>query len=138
YLWQSVTIHGKVLSVKHFPHPRRGRATISVIDDSGGILQLVYFAYSDWVSKQYKQDDEIVAIGYVNIYRNEVQIVHPELVEKITEENPFPKGKMLPVYPYSQIFREAKIYQNHLRKMMESVIESENFKSITPEVLPEN
>jgi ATP-dependent DNA helicase RecG len=138
YLWQSVTVHGKVLSVKHFPHPRPGRTTISVIDDSGGILQLVYFAYSDWVSKQYKQDDEIVAIGYINIYRNEAQIVHPEVVEKISEENPFPKGKMLPVYPYSQIFREAKIYQSHLRKMMEAVIESEDFKKVTHEVLPQD
>lgn len=138
YLWQSVTVHGKVLSVKHFPHPRPGRTTISVIDESGGILQIVYFTYADWISKQYKQDDEIVAIGYINIYRNEAQIVHPELVEKISEDNPFPKGKMLPVYPYSQIFRDAKISQAHLRKMMESVIATDDFKKSTPEVLPEN
>jgi ATP-dependent DNA helicase RecG len=138
YLWKSVTVHGKVLSVKHFPHPRPGRATISVIDESGGILQIVYFSYSDWVSKQYKAGDEIVAIGYINIFRNEAQIVHPELIEKISEENPFPKGKMLPVYPYSQIFREAKIYQGQLRSMMEAVIETPEFKTATQEILPEN
>ncbi|MEI8135343.1 MAG: ATP-dependent DNA helicase RecG [bacterium] len=137
FLWQSVTIHGKVLSVRHFSMPKPGRTTISVIDESGGIIQLVYFAYSDWVSKQYQQGDEIVAIGYINIFRNEAQIVHPEVVEKISEENPFPKGKMLPVYPYSQVFREAKIYQNHLRKILETVIETEGFKVLTHEVLPE-
>ncbi len=138
YLWQSVTVHGKVLSVKHFPHPRPGRATISVIDDSGGILQLVYFAFSEWISKQYKAGDEIVAIGYINIFRNEAQIVHPEFVEKITEENAIPEGKMLPIYPYSQIFKEARITQAHIRKMLEQVIDSDEFKQITEEDLPEN
>ncbi len=138
YLWQSVTIHGKVLSSRHFDFPKPGRTTISVIDDSGGILQLVYFAYADWISKQYKAGDEIVAIGYINIFRNEAQIVHPEFVEKITDENAIPEGKMLPIYPYSQVFKEARISQTHIRKMLEQVIESDDFKRITEEDLPEN
>jgi ATP-dependent DNA helicase RecG len=137
YLWHSVTIHGKVLSVKHFPHPRPGRTSISVIDDSGGIIQLVYFAYSDWVSKQYKTSDEIVAIGYINFYRNEAQIVHPEFVEKITEENAIPEGKMLPVYPSSQIFKEAHISQQHIRKMIESALLSDEFGVKIKDTLPE-
>jgi ATP-dependent DNA helicase RecG len=136
YLWQSVTVHGKVLSVKHFPHPRPGRTTISVIDESGGILQLVFFAYSDWISKQYKQDDEIVAIGYINIYRNEAQIVHPEFLEKITDENAMPEGKMLPIYPSSQIFKEAHISQIATRKMIESALATDEFKKVIFETLP--
>lgn len=136
YLWQSVTIHGKVLSVKHFPHPRPGRTSIPVIDDSGGILQLVFFAYSDWISKQYKQDDEIVAIGYINIYRNEAQIVHPEFLEKITDENAMPEGKMLPIYPSSQIFKEAHISQIATRKMIESALATDEFKKVIFETLP--
>ncbi|MDP4231342.1 MAG: DEAD/DEAH box helicase, partial [Bacteroidota bacterium] len=137
YLWQSVTIHGKVLSVKHFPHPRPGRTTISVIDESGGILQLVYFTYADWISKQYKQDDEIVAIGYINIFRNEAQIVHPEFLEKITDENSIPEGKMLPIYPSSQIFKEAHISQIATRKMIESALATDEFKKVIHETLPE-
>ncbi len=138
YLWQSVTIHGKVLSSRHFDFPKPGRTTISVIDDSSGILQLVYFAYADWIAKQYKAGDEIVAIGYINFFRNEAQIVHPEFVEKITGENAIPEGKMLPIYPYSQVFKEARISQAHIRKMLEQVIESDDFKRITQEDLPEN
>lgn len=138
YLWQSVTIHGKVLSVKHFPHPRPGRTTISVIDDSGGILQLVYFTFADWISKQYKAGDEIVAIGYINIYRNEVQIVHPEFVEKITDENAIPEGKMLPIYPSSQIFKDAHISQIATRKMIESALASDEFRTTIKETLPDS
>ncbi|MFI5263470.1 MAG: ATP-dependent DNA helicase RecG [Candidatus Kapaibacterium sp.] len=138
YLWQSVTVHGKVLSVKHFPHPRPGRTTISVIDDSGGILQLVYFSYADWISKQYKQDDEIVAIGYINIFRSEAQIVHPEFLEKITDENAIPEGKMLPIYPSSQIFKEAHISQIATRKMIESALATDDFKKVIRETLPDS
>ena len=138
YLWQSVTVHGKVLSVKHFPHPRPGRTAISVIDDSGGILQLVFFAYSDWISKQYKQDDEVVAIGYINIFRNEAQIVHPEFLEKITDENAIPEGKMLPVYPSSQIFKDAHISQIATRKMIESALATDEFKKVIHETLPDS
>ncbi|MEP7235865.1 MAG: DEAD/DEAH box helicase [Ignavibacteriota bacterium] len=138
YLWQSVTIHGKVLSLKHFPHPRPGRATISVIDDSGGILQIVFFAFAEWIVKQYKPDDEIVAIGYINVYRNEAQIVHPEFLEKITEENAIPEGKMLPIYPSSQVFKEARISQIVIRKMVETALDSEFFKTSIHEILPES
>jgi ATP-dependent DNA helicase RecG len=138
YLWQSVTVHGKVLSVKHFLHPRPGRTTISVIDDSGGILQLVYFSFADWISKQYKQDDEIVAIGFINIFRNEAQIVHPEFLEKITDENAIPAGKMLPIYPSSQIFKDAHISQIATRKMIESALATDEFKKVIHETLPDS
>ena len=138
YLWKSVTIHGKVLSSKHFDFPKPGRTTISIIDDSGGVIQLVFFAYADWISKQYKMGDEVVAIGHINFFRNEAQIVHPEFLEKISDETQLPEGKMLPVYPYSQVFKEARISQAHIRKMIEQVIAGDEFRRITEEVLPES
>lgn len=138
YLWHSVTVRGKVLSVHHHQYPKPGRTSISLTDDSGGILYLIYFTFAEWISKQYKAGDEVVAIGYINIYRGDPQIVHPEFVEKIDEETEMPAGQMLPVYPYSQAFKEARISQQQLRKMLSQILETDDFRKATEEVLPEN
>jgi ATP-dependent DNA helicase RecG len=135
-LWHSVTVRGKVIAVNHHQFPKPGRTSIKIADDSGGHLYLIYFAFAEWISKQYKTDDEIVAIGYMNIFRNDPQIVHPEFVEKVSDSKQLLEGRMLPVYRFSQAFKEARLSQMQLRAMLEQVVTTDEFKEATREVLP--
>jgi len=136
YLWHSVTVRGKVVAVNHHQFPKPGRTSIKIADDSGGHLYLIYFAFAEWISKQYKTGDEIVAIGYMNIFRNDSQIVHPEFVEKVSDSKQLLEGRMLPVYRFSQAFKEARLSQMQLRAMLEQVVMTDEFKEATKEVLP--
>lgn len=136
YLWHSVTVRGKVIAVNHHQFPKPGRTSIKIADDSGGHLYLIYFAFAEWISKQYKIGDEIVAIGYMNIFRNDPQIVHPEFVEKVSDSKQLLEGRMLPVYRFSQAFKEARLSQMQLRAMLEQVVTTDEFKEATKEVLP--
>lgn len=136
YLWHSVTVRGKVIAVNHHQFPKPGRTSIKIADDSGGHLYLIYFAFAEWISKQYKIGDEIVAIGYMNIFRNDPQIVHPEFVEKVSDSKQLLEGRMLPVYRFSQAFKEARLSQMQLRAMLEQVVMTDEFKEATKEVLP--
>jgi ATP-dependent DNA helicase RecG len=136
YLWHSVTVRGKVLAVHHHQFSKPGRTSIKIADDSGGHLYLIYFAFAEWISKQYKIGDDIVAIGYLNIFRNDPQIVHPEFVEKVSDSIQLKEGRMLPVYKFSQACREARLSQMQLRGMLEQVVETEEFKKASEEVLP--
>jgi ATP-dependent DNA helicase RecG len=135
YLWKSVTIRATVLRVQQFSYRYPSRTQITVTDDTG-ILHLVYFQYADWIAKQYKSGDEIVAIGYIGMYRGEAQIVHPDFVEKVSESVELSTGKMLPVYSNPQAFKTAKLYQQQIRKMFAEVISSDDFNLATHEVLP--
>ncbi len=137
YLWHSVTVRGKVTAINHHHFPKPGRTSIKIADDSGGHLYLIYFAFAEWISKQYKVGEEIVAIGYMNIYRNDPQIVHPEFVEKVSDSKQLLEGRMLPVYRFSQAFKEARLSQMQLRAMLEQVVTTDEFKEATKEVLPE-
>ncbi len=137
YLWHSVTLRGKVLAVRHTSFPKPGRTSITITDDSKGLLYLVYFAFSEWIAKQYKEGDEVVAVGYINMFRGDPQIVHPEFIEKVTESKQLMEGRMLPVYPSSQVFKEVRLSQMQLRSMLEQVMSTKEFKDATVEVLPE-
>lgn len=136
YLWQSVTVRGRVLAVHHHQFPKPGRTSIKIQDDSGGHLYLIYFAFAEWISKQYHVGEEIVAIGYLNIYRHDPQIVHPEFVEKVSDSVQLTEGRMLPVYPWGQAFREARLSQMQLRGMLEQVVATSEFQEAAKEVLP--
>ncbi|HET9137668.1 MAG TPA: ATP-dependent DNA helicase RecG, partial [Candidatus Kapabacteria bacterium] len=135
YLWKSVTIRATVLRVQQFSYRYPSRTQITVTDDTG-ILHLVYFQYADWIAKQYKSGDEIVAIGYIGMYRGDPQIVHPDFVEKVSESEELAAGKMLPVYSNPQAFKTAKLYQQQIRKMFAEVLQTGDFVKATHEVLP--
>lgn len=136
HLWQSVAVRGKVIDVKQHRYRRPFRTEIVLQDTTSGRLNLVYFAYADYVAKQYAAGDDVLAIGHVGFYRGEAQIVHPEFVEKLAEGKELSEGKMLPVYPMTEVFRSVGINQTHLRKMITSIIESPEYNTYSKENLP--
>lgn len=135
YLWQSVTVRGTVMRVQSFNYRKPNRTQIAITDDTG-VLHFVYFTYADWIAKRFQAGDEVVAIGYIGVYRGEPQIVHPEFIEKVSESEELAAGRMLPVYPNLQAFKKGKIFQQHLRKMFAEVLATPDFKRLSAEVLP--
>jgi RecG-like helicase len=84
HLRQPVSVRGKVIGTRYIPSRGRGRAAISLQDESGGLLQLVYFDYPEWRSKQFRIGEEYLAAGYVGEFRNIIQIVQPPFIEHLT------------------------------------------------------
>ncbi len=138
YLWRSVTVRGTVAKVNHHSYPKPGRTSILLHDASGGYMYLMYFAYAEWIAKQYAPGDEVVAVGYVNIYRGDPQIVHPTAVEKISDEKRLIEGRILPLYRISEKMKEAHITQHQLRAMTEQLLAMRSLHSALPEFFPES
>ncbi len=136
HLWRSVAVRGSVVEVKHHQYRRPHRTEITIRDKSGSTLKMVYFAYADYVAKQYERDDDLLVIGYVGFFRGEAQIVHPELVEKLTEGTELSEGRMLPVYPMNEALRSAGINQTQLRKILTHILDSSEFATAAEENLP--
>lgn len=136
HLWHSVAVRGQVIEVKHYKHRMPHRTEIILRDKSNALLKLVYFAYADYVAKQYEVGDDLLVIGYVGFYRGDAQIVHPELVEKLAEDTPLTEGKMLPVYPMTEALRSVGMTQAQLRKILAHTIDSNAFAAHAAEILP--
>jgi ATP-dependent DNA helicase RecG len=136
HLWQSVAVRGSVIEVKQHQYRRPHRTEIIIKDKSNDHLKLVYFAYADFVAKQYEVGDEVLAIGHVGFYRGDAQIVHPEFVEKLLEGTELSEGRMLPVYPMSETLRTVGINQNQLRKILAYILNSSEFLESVLENLP--
>jgi len=69
HLWQSVAVRGTVIDVKQHQYRRPHRTEIIIQDKSNEDLKLVYFAYADFIAKQYAVGDELLVIGYVGFSR---------------------------------------------------------------------
>ena len=137
YLRQPVTVRGKVILAAYIAGHRRGRAAISLMDDSGGVLQLVYFDYPEWRAKQFRKDEEYIAAGYVGEYRNVLQIVQPPFIEHLANPEEFVRGKILPLYYLSPALRKAGITDKPFRDLVHAAVEHCEQEGSFREVLPQ-
>ncbi len=136
HLRQPVSIRGKVLSSAYIAGHRRGRAAISLQDDSGGILQLVYFDYPEWRAKQFRKGEEYLAAGYVGEYRNVLQIVQPPFIERLANPEEFVQGQMLPLYYLSPALRKAGVTDKPFREIIRAAVEECEKAGMLDEILP--
>ncbi|HZK75698.1 MAG TPA: hypothetical protein VFD13_02210, partial [Candidatus Kapabacteria bacterium] len=136
HLRQPVSVRGKVISTNYIPSQRRGRAAIALKDDSGGALQLVYFDYPEWRTKQFRKGDEYLAAGYVGEFRNIIQIVQPPFIEHLTNPEEFVKGHVLPLYYLSPALRKAGVNDKPFRELIHQAVDECERNGLFDEILP--
>ncbi|MBI4040575.1 MAG: ATP-dependent DNA helicase RecG [Deltaproteobacteria bacterium] len=89
-----------------------------VVQDTTGILWLKWFRYNlSYMKKKFKVGSHLVFSGEVKHYRNQLQIVHPdvEIVEN-PEGDTINFGRIVPVYSLTQ-----GLYQKTLRRIVHQV-----------------
>ena len=136
HLRRPVSVRGKVISANYTPSQRRGRAAISLKDDSGGALQLVYFDYPEWRSKQFRRGDEYLVAGYVGEFRNVIQIVQPPFIEHLSNPEEFVQGHVLPLYYLSPMLRKAGISDKSFRELIHQAVDECEKIGLLDEILP--
>jgi ATP-dependent DNA helicase RecG len=136
HLRKPVSVRGKVISARFIPGHRRARAVIALQDDSGGILQLVYFDFPDWRVKQFKVDEEYLAAGYAGEYQGLVQMVQPPFVEHLANPEEFVRGHMLPLYYLSPTLRKVGFRDKQFRDLIQTAIEKAENLGLLHEILP--
>jgi len=137
-LWEHVTVTGRVTLIQQHTVKPPHRVTITLRDDSGGTIQLVFFQFAEYVARQYEVGDELVATGYAGTFNGAPQIVHPLHIEKLTDESGFAQGKMLPIYPLTSAFKTARLNQFHLRQTIAKVLELKEARAALTEILPQS
>ncbi len=137
HLRKPVSIRGKVISARCIPGHRRARAVIAMQDDSGGVLQLVFFDFPEWRAKQFKVEEEYLAAGYAGEYQGIVQIVQPPFIEHLVNPDEFVRGQMLPLYYLPPALRKAGFRDKQFRDLIQAAIDKAEKLGLLHEILPD-
>ena len=98
---------------------------MAVLTDGTGEIQLLFFRGTKYIANRVKAGTRWLVSGTVGSYRG-LQLVHPDM-QPFDEGEAF-NGQILPVYPISEICREAKMEQRFFRGLYKTIF---NFPGLT-------
>ncbi|SIN84789.1 ATP-dependent DNA helicase RecG [Fibrobacter sp. UWB11] len=105
----------------------KGRTSrfMAVLTDGTSEIQLLFFRGTRFIANRVKPGTRWLVSGVVGSYRG-LQLVHPDM-QPFDEGEAF-NGQILPVYPISEICREAKMEQRFFRNLYKTIF---NFPGLT-------
>ena len=104
---------------------------MAVLTDGTSEIQLLFFRGTRFIANKVKPGTRWLVSGTVGSYRG-LQLVHPDM-QPFDEGEAF-NGQILPVYPISEVCREAKMEQRFFRNLYKTIF---NFPGLTlPNVCP--
>lgn len=98
---------------------------MAVLTDGTAEIQLLFFRGTRFISNRVKAGSRWLVSGTVGSYRG-LQLVHPDM-QPFDESEAF-NGQILPVYPISEVCREAKMEQRFFRGLYKTIF---NFPALT-------
>ena len=115
---QTHTIAGHVLSVGKRNFYSRHKTFEITVGDKSGKIHCVWFN-QPWLDRYFKEGQEIVFYGKVDIYKNRLQMMVPDFELISPEDRSLNMGRIVPVYPLTK-----GITQRYLRKMVHAVVQT--------------
>ena len=98
---------------------------MAVLTDGTAEISLLFFRGTRFIANRVKPGTRWLVSGTVGSYRG-LQLVHPDM-QPFDEGEAF-NGQILPVYPISEICREAKMEQRFFRNLYKTIF---NFPGLT-------
>ncbi|OWV17692.1 ATP-dependent DNA helicase RecG [Fibrobacter sp. UWB4] len=98
---------------------------MAVLTDGTSEISLLFFRGTRFIASRVKPGTRWLVSGTVGLYRG-LQLVHPDM-QPFDEGEAF-NGQILPVYPISEICREAKMEQRFFRNLYKTIF---NFPGLT-------
>ena len=117
-----VQLKGKILSFEEFEMgPRKKRVVAHFHDGQGRIVDLVWFARTQYVTKTYKVNTEYIVFGKPAIFNGRFQIAHPE-VEPATDLQLSSMG-MQPYYNTTEKMKTMGLTSRSIERIVKSMLE---------------
>lgn len=132
-----LTLIGTVQDSKAVSFGKKRLLAVRISDSSKGELDCIWFQGIEYYVKTFSPGQVIAFSGKPSLSkRGDLQIIHP-VFDKLTDEessNFFNTGKIIPVYPVNQFFKEAGLGETGIRRIIDRALIS-YFKDIE-ETLP--
>lgn len=124
---EEITVIGKIIE-KKIQNYRGNRKLliVKIADFDGCIAKILFWQYVDYFYKSFHIGAYIVVQGVPELDKyNVITFSHPEFeILDSFEESNFQKDSILPVYPIPISFRNSKINNKVLRKIIENALQS--------------
>lgn len=117
-----VQVRGRIRSMQTVGTTAKNRRLVLLMEDSTGMLELVFFKGAEWIASKIAVGKEYVAFGRPSDFNGQVNIVHPELTP-ITE-NVLPGGcSLMGVYPSTEKLKANNIGNKVISRLQKSALE---------------
>jgi ATP-dependent DNA helicase RecG len=124
------TVAGHVIKVGKRNFFSKHRSFEMAVGDKTGRIYCVWFN-QPYLDKYFKEGQEIVLYGRVEVFKNRLQMVVPDFELIAPEDRSLNMGRIVPIYPLTK-----GITQRYLRKLIDSCLEIS--ASTLPDILPED
>ena len=126
-----VQVAGKLLDMQ-IQGERRSKRLIVHLQDSTGIIELVWFQGINWIEKLLQVGHVYLVFGKVSFFMGKPQISHPE-IEVYTPLNATGKSFLEPIYSSTEKLKSKGLNGKAFGKLTQEL-----FKKITEKDVPEN
>lgn len=127
-----VQIKGRILSFESFQMGVKKKRLVAHFGDGTGVVDLVWFSGTQYVSKNYKTGVEYIVFGKPTIYGGRFQISHPEL--DLAENLQLSEMGMQPFYVTTERMKNSGLSSRSLEKIVKALLSK---LPTQPETLPE-
>ncbi len=127
-----IQVKGRILSFESFETGRRSKRLVAHFTDGHGILDLVWFSKTQYVTKNYKIGEEYIVFGRPTVYGGRFQISHPE-IEPAQNVQLSTMG-MQPHYHTTERMKKAGFTSRAIEKIATGILD--RMTQPLPETLP--
>ena len=127
-----IQVKGRILSFESFETGRRSKRLVAHFTDGHGILDLVWFSKTQYVTKNYKIGEEYIVFGRPTVYGGRFQISHPE-IEPAQNVQLSTMG-MQPHYHTTERMKKAGFTSRSIEKIATGILD--RMTQPLPETLP--
>ena len=115
-----VQIKGRILSFESFQMGVKKKRLVAHFGDGTGVVDLVWFSGTQYVSKNYKTGVEYIVFGKPTIYGGRFQISHPEL--DVAENLQLSEMGMQPFYVTTERMKNSGLSSRSLEKIVKALL----------------
>ena len=127
-----IQIKGHILSFESFDSGKRNKRLVAHFSDGHGVVDLVWFAKSQYVLENYNTGTEYIVFGHPTIYGGRFQLAHPE-IEKAANVQLSAMG-MQPYYVTTEKMKRAGMTSRTVEKIIRAI--TDRLKEPLTETLP--
>ena len=127
-----VQLKGKILSFEEFDMGPRKKRVVAHFYDGGRVVDLIWFARTQYVTKTYKVNTEYIVFGKPTVYSGRFQIAHPE-VEEAAQLQLTTMG-MQPYYNTTEKMKKTGLNSRAVERLTKTLVEK---LPPLPETLPD-
>jgi len=110
-----IQVAGKLISIE-LVGEKRGKRLIAYVQDTTGMMELVWFQGINWVSKSLVEGATYLLFGKTSFFNGKPQMVHPE-IEIFTNEKREGKAFLEPIYPATEKLKARGLSGRQLAKL---------------------